>query len=247
MKHLNTPGIIGHRCAGYLAPENTLAAVYTAIRMGLDGIECDIQATSDGELILFHDTTLNRTTDRDGTLAEYSLEEIRTLDAGSWFDYIYAWEQVPTLREALDLIDGRLTAFLELKMPSSVDRTADIIQESRAGSWCTIISFSEYVLAQCAKRIPDVPRAILIHPETPPDPVELINHITSIPADMVGLSPRWLDSDLTGKVKQAGIRIMTGPVDTGEQCRESFPTGPDYILTNQPDIVLDYVRDQASA
>ncbi|MEE2708041.1 MAG: glycerophosphodiester phosphodiesterase [Gemmatimonadota bacterium] len=240
-------GIVGHRGAGKLAPENTLAAIYTALRMGLDGIECDIQVTSDGEPVLLHDTTLNRTTDGFGQIVDHSVDDLQSLDAGGWYHYIYKGEKIPTLREALELIDGRLTVFLEIKTPSGVEPTADIMQEFRAETWCMIVSSAENVLAQCAKRIPDAPRTILVHPEAPPDPAELIGHMTSIPAGIVGLSPRWLEPDLMDKIRQAGFRVVTGPVDTRDQCDEVFSLLPDYILTNRPDVVGVRLDDQASA
>ena len=241
------PSIVGHRGAGKLAPENTLAAIYTALRMGLDGIECDIQVTSDGEPVLLHDTTLNRTTDGFGQMVDYSVDDLQSLDAGAWYHYIYKGEKIPTLREALELIDGRLTVFLEIKTPFGVEPTAGIIQEFRAESWCMIVSSAENVLAQCAKRIPDAPRTILVHPDAPPDPAGLIGHMTSIPAEMVGLSPRWLEPDLIDKIRQAGFRVMTGPVDTRDQCDEAFSLLPDYILTNRPDVVEARLDDQTPA
>ncbi len=241
------PGIVGHRGAGKLAPENTLAAIYTALRMGLDGIECDIQVTSDGEPIMLHDTTLNRTTDGFGLTVDHTVDDLLSLDAGGWFHYIYRGEKIPTLREALELIDGRLTVFLEIKTPSGIEPVADVIQEFRAESWCVIISSEENVLAQCAKRIPKARRTILVHPDNPPDPPELVGYMKSIPAEIVGLSPRWLEPDLINKIRQAGCRLMTGPLDTRDQCDEALLLLPDYILTNRPDVVEDWLADQASA
>lgn len=244
---MNSPGIVGHRGAGNLAPENTLAAIYTAIRMGLTAIECDVQATADGALVLFHDSSIERTTDGSGLLADTSLDELKSLDAGLWFDYLYRGEPVATFQEALELIDGRLSVFVELKQPSTVDRTADIIERCRSESWCRIISYSEYVLAQSASRIPQVPRTFLINPESAPDPLEVIEHLHAIPADMVGIPLRWAETDLTMKIRQAGFKVITGPVDTVGHCQQIGAAQPDFLLTNEPGSVISYFRDQDSA
>jgi glycerophosphoryl diester phosphodiesterase len=244
---MNRPGIVGHRGAGNLAPENTLAAVYTAIRMGLTAIECDVQATADGELVLFHDTSIERTTDGSGLLADTALDDLKLLDAGVWFDYLYRGEHVATFQDALELIDGRLTVFVELKQPSTVDRTADIVERCRGESWCRIISYSEYVLAQSARRLPQVPRTFLINPESAPDPLEVIEHLTAIPADMVGVPLRWLETDLVAKIRQAGFQVITGPVDTVGHCQQTTEAQPDFLLTNEPGNVISYFDDQDSA
>lgn len=126
--------LIAHRGASAYAPEHTLAAYRLAIEQGADYVEQDLQETRDEVLVCLHDPTLERTTnveevfpDRgrdagDGTgktwpVRDYSLAEIKQLDAGSWFDPKFAGEQVPTFQEAIDLLRGRAGLFPELKAP----------------------------------------------------------------------------------------------------------------------------------
>ena len=99
--------IIAHKGASGIAPENTIAAIQLALDMGVDMIEIDVRNTHDEEIVVIHDATLDRTTNGTGLVHDYTLEEIRELDAGSWFgDARYAGEKVPTLKEVLDLVDG---------------------------------------------------------------------------------------------------------------------------------------------
>lgn len=96
------PAIIAHRGASSAAPENTLAAFRRAADEGAAWIECDVKLTADGRPIIFHDDTLDRTTDGGGVVDDYTLDVIGALDAGGWFSPEFRGEPVPTLEEMLD-------------------------------------------------------------------------------------------------------------------------------------------------
>ncbi|WP_059104056.1 glycerophosphodiester phosphodiesterase [Shouchella shacheensis] len=108
---------IAHRGASGHAPENTIAAFDKAVDMNADYFEVDVQMTKDGQLVLIHDTTVDRTTDRTGSVSDFTLEEIRQLDAGSWFGEAFAGEKIPTLEETLDRYRGKIGVLIELKNP----------------------------------------------------------------------------------------------------------------------------------
>lgn len=114
---LNAPDIIAHRGASLKAPENTLSAIQQAIDDEAEGVEIDIQLTRDDVLVLMHDYTTARTTDDSVSryLNDLTYEELKSLDAGAWFAPEFAGEQVPTLEEALLLIDGQIDVYIELK------------------------------------------------------------------------------------------------------------------------------------
>jgi glycerophosphoryl diester phosphodiesterase len=128
--------LVAHRGASAYAPEHTIAAYRLAIEMGADFVEQDLAVTKDGVLICLHDASLERTTNveelfpgrvstqtiegktRKAWLAnDFTLAEIKTLDAGSWFDKRFAGERVPTFDEAIALIRGKAGIFPELKTP----------------------------------------------------------------------------------------------------------------------------------
>src|SRR5208282_360917 len=94
--------LIAHRGASGHAPENTLAAFRKAVALGVTFIETDLQVTRDTHLVAIHDDTVNRTTNGHGAVHSLSLDEIRKLDAGSWFGSEFAGERVPTIEELLD-------------------------------------------------------------------------------------------------------------------------------------------------
>ena len=107
------PAVVGHRGAGDLKPENTLAAFNRAIELELDAVELDVRLTRDGHLVLLHDERLDRTTGGNGPLAEHDLRELMSLDAGGG-------QPPPTLSVALDLLGGSdLAIQIELKGPGT--------------------------------------------------------------------------------------------------------------------------------
>src|SRR5262245_39488132 len=129
--------LVAHRGASAYAPEHTLAAYQLALDQGADFVEQDLALTKDGVLICLHDTTLERTTnvedvfpdrfveDRSGPspvrrwpVYEFTLAEIKKLDAGSWFDHKFAGARIVTFQEAIDLVKGKAGLFPEIKDPA---------------------------------------------------------------------------------------------------------------------------------
>ncbi len=96
--------ILAHRGASAYAPENTMAAFKKAIEMNADGIELDVHLSKDGYIVIIHDERVDRTTDGKGEVKDFSLDELKKLDAGSWFSDEYKGEKIPTLEELLSLI-----------------------------------------------------------------------------------------------------------------------------------------------
>ena len=114
--------ILAHRGASGTAPENTIAAFKKALIDGCDGFEFDVQQTKDGKIVVFHDWTLERTSNGQGHLRDYTLEELKKLDVGSWFSDEFKGEQIPTLEETLDIIPDDKLINIELKEEHSVER-----------------------------------------------------------------------------------------------------------------------------
>lgn len=121
--------VIGHRGAAGLVPENTFAGFEVALKLGVDGIETDIQRTKDGKLVLFHDDRIDRTTNGTGMLEEISWEELQKLDAGSWFNMKYAGERVPLLIDVLERYGNRTSFDLEIKKVGIEDEVLAIVEQ----------------------------------------------------------------------------------------------------------------------
>ena len=116
-----TPEIIAHRGASYLAPENTLAAFRKARELGADGVEMDVQQTSDKKLVIHHDYIIDFHTDMAGQIYDMSEGELKELDFGSWKDISYKDERIATLHEALELCKEMEGIQVQLEMKATID------------------------------------------------------------------------------------------------------------------------------
>jgi glycerophosphoryl diester phosphodiesterase len=109
------PLVIGHRGAAGEAPENTLASFQMAILQGAGGIELDVHLSKDGDIVICHDATIDRTTDGSGVIHEMTTSEIKRCDAGSWFSKVFQGQQIPLLSEVFDLVPEDVLINVEIK------------------------------------------------------------------------------------------------------------------------------------
>ena len=136
--------MIAHRGASGSAPENTLAAFRRAAALGADMIELDVQLTRDGEVVVIHDWTLERTTSGSGPVGACSLAELRRLDAGAWFGPAFAGERVPTLGEVLGAV--ALPVNVELKPAGDDGLEAHALTVVAAAGAAQRVVFSSFAL-----------------------------------------------------------------------------------------------------
>ncbi len=166
---LDLPDVIGHRGAAGHAPENTLAGIRRAGALGIGWVEFDAKLTADGRCILFHDETLDRTTDGAGRVAASTAAEIERLDAGSWFGAEFAGERVPELAQALETVRALgLRPDIEIKScPGRETETARAVIAEAQARWPKdapaplITSFKPECVAVARDAAPDWPRGIL--------------------------------------------------------------------------------------
>lgn len=142
--------VMAHRGASTEAPENTMAAFQKAIDDMADYIELDVQLTNNGEVIVMHDSNAYRTTGVDANIVNMTYKEVKTLDAGSWFSDEYVGENVPSLKEVLELTQGKIKLNIELKPADNgtalAKNTVRIIEKYNMVNDCVITSFSESAL-----------------------------------------------------------------------------------------------------
>ncbi len=129
--HLKSVRTVGHRGNKLHAPENTLASVNEAIEAGSSMVEIDLNISRDGEVVLMHDDTIDRTTNGAGKPEDHTAAELGRLDAGSWKHARYAGEKVPTLAETIELVDGRAVLMLDLKRSGLGRPLAKTIEETK--------------------------------------------------------------------------------------------------------------------
>ncbi|MGI9386729.1 MAG: glycerophosphodiester phosphodiesterase [Methyloligellaceae bacterium] len=163
--------VIGHRGAAGSAPENTLAAIKEALKQGVDAIEVDLHQSADGVVVAIHDDTVDRTTDGKGKVADLTIEQLKELDAGGWFDAKFAGEQIPTLEEVLRAVPDKTVLILEVKEGSEtypgIERR--IIDGVRQAERTNVIlkSFSIEVLKTFERIAPDYVRLYVFNAHIP--------------------------------------------------------------------------------
>jgi glycerophosphoryl diester phosphodiesterase len=236
-----------HRGESGIAPENTAAAFELAIAAGADYIETDLQLSADGELVIIHDVRLVRTTDAAQVfpdrapwrVQDFTLAELKTLDAGSWYDAQFAGQRILTLDELLDLVDGRTGLNLELKSPAvnpglaekvaaGLRRHPGRIRQAKQGQRLIVTSFDERALRDINEQLPDV-RVALVGYDVP-----TTEKLSELAAWVDSFNPdyRRLQPDGATRVIEAGIDLVPWTVDAPEHWQRVIDFGADGVITN---------------
>ncbi len=127
---LARPVVFAHRGAKKYAPENTLASFQKALEMRAQALELDITLSKDGEVVVIHDDTVDRTTNGKGAVTDLDLADIKKLDAGAWFSKEFAGERIPTLSEVLNLVQDK--ALINIEIKNAGKRNAELVEKAAA-------------------------------------------------------------------------------------------------------------------
>lgn len=237
--------IIAHRGASNWAPENTLAAFQRACALGADGIELDVTLTRDGVPVVIHDDTVDRTTNGKGAVAQMTLEEIRSLDAGSWCSAEFHGEKIPTLAEVLQAIGQCGFVDIELKgtkLKADGLEAAAIRAVESAGMQERIIlsSFNPIRLWRAARLNPDIERGLLY---TDSLPIYLRRAWFRPLARPAALHPihRMVTPGYVRWAREMGYKINTWTVDDPTEMKRLIGLGVDAIITKRPDILRQII------
>ena len=163
---LSYPIIFAHRGASTHAPENTLASFELALSQGADAIELDARLSADGEVVVVHDPTVDRTTNGHGRVAQLSLTELRTLDAGSFFSEKYRGQKIPLLEEVFETMGKKMFINVELKNYAAphaplVEKVCELIKKHGMEKRIIFSSFLASNLKKAKRLLPEVPRGLL--------------------------------------------------------------------------------------
>jgi len=230
---------VAHRGASGHAPENTMTAFEKAFEMKADYIEIDVQMTKDGELVAIHDTTVDRTTDGTGQVGDFTLEEMRELDAGSWFSEEYAGEKVPTFEEILDASRGKIGILIELKSPELYpgieEKVAEALKERNLhrpnNEKIVIQSFNHDSVKKSKELLPNMSHAVLAGPSwenvTDEQLAEFATYSGYFNPNMNIVTP-----ELVERVHEAGMKIYPYTSRSQEQAFRLFDLGVDGIVTD---------------
>ncbi|KON85439.1 glycerophosphodiester phosphodiesterase [Sporosarcina globispora] len=234
---------IAHRGATGYAPENTIAGFDLAVDMKADYIEIDVQRSKDGELVVIHDTTVDRTTDGTGKVGDLTFDYLRSLDAGSWKGEQFAGESIPTFEEILDRYHGKVGILIELKAPELYPgmekQVADALKarnlDNPQNEKIIIQSFNFESMKKMDQLLPKVPIGVLTSNRADTT-AEALQEFSAY-ADWFNPSYGIVTEELVNQVHSHGMQIGSWTVRSQEAADFLFEMKVDAIITDYPDYV----------
>jgi glycerophosphoryl diester phosphodiesterase len=241
--------VVAHRGFSGVAPENTLAAFKRAIDLGVDMIELDVHLSKDGQVVVIHDDTLNRTTNGKGKVAHHTLNELKQLDAGSWFGKQFSGEKIPMLKEVLELTRGRMLLNIELKigdqgqytMMDLADRSFKEVEKAGMLNQVVFSSFDPSAIDRIIGKSPKIPVA-LIYNQSWTFPQEVTGG-RSIP--ILSCSGKVLTQANISNTHQRGMKVIVWTLNTEEHMQYFLSTGVDGIITDYPDRLIKILQKRS--
>jgi glycerophosphoryl diester phosphodiesterase len=235
---MNYPRIIAHRCGGALAPENTLAGLRVAARLGCHGVEFDAMLSSDGVPVLIHDETLERTTSGSGQVADARSTQLLRLDAGGRHHRAFAGEPLPSLDETLLLCaELGLWANVEIKPGAGQEvETGRVVARHAATAKCALLlsSFSEAALRSAADAAPQLSRALLVDAI----PADWRERMAAVEALALHASMRNLTADTLRAVRGLGVPLACYTVNCRDDAERLLAGGVCAVFSDRPDLWL---------
>jgi glycerophosphoryl diester phosphodiesterase len=238
------PFIVAHRGASHDAPENTLPAFQLAWKQGADAIEGDFHLTRDGRIVCIHDHDTARVTGSKRIVKESTLEELRALDAGTWFKPEFKGTRLPTFAEVAATVPAGRKFYIEVKCgPEIVPALLrGIVESGLDASQIVVISFNAKVIRELKKQAPGFKACWLssFEKSSPLDPgtAEVLATLRDIKAD--GFSSKAderLDPGYIDAIRAAGFEYHCWTVDDPELARRFLGLGAESITTNRPEFL----------
>jgi glycerophosphoryl diester phosphodiesterase len=233
--------VTAHRGASIDAPENTIASILAAAGIA-DYTEMDARLTSDGELVLMHDSTIDRTTDGSGAVSSKSLAELQALDAGSWFSPSYAGEQVPTLTEAMNAaLSVGVAPLVERKAGSASDYHNEFTSEGFSTNDFAVISFDWNFLnaldtLNSSYQLGALGSGSLTQ--------SVVDNAIADGADFISWRSSDIDQTKVDLVQSNGLGIQVWTVNNAGRMQQLLDYGVDYITTDNPSLLSSLIADR---
>jgi glycerophosphoryl diester phosphodiesterase len=233
--------MIGHRGARFEAPENTVPGFHYAIDLGVSAVEFDIRMTKDGQLVVIHDATVDRTTNGEGDVSSFTLAELQALDARATFP---EWPEpcvVPTFGEVLDVVQVLPELLIELKgdTPARLDRivpaTIDEIVRRDIIDRVTLTSFDPYALEVARRTAPAIRRGYIGKWDTR----EFLDTAVRLDCAQIDANHTSADRGLVMKAKSLGMRVVAWPTNSQEDLDSVLTLEPDLFCTDAPTLLTE--------
>lgn len=236
--------VYAHRGASGSAPENTMAAFKKAVEMGSHGIECDVQMTKDGRLVICHDEQLDRTTNSKGLIKDKTFEELKSLDAGSWFGKGYEGQRIPLLEELLDLVK-KSGIYINIELKNGIvlyegmeELVISMVKDFGLQDKTILSSFNHYSLFEVKQKHPEIFTGAL-YMEGLYHPWE---YLKSISCDCAHPFYMAIKPEIAKGLIEQGYSINTFTVDDPNTAAMLIKAGVEGIITNHPERILEIIK-----
>jgi glycerophosphoryl diester phosphodiesterase len=245
------PLVIAHRGDSARRPENTLASFASALEIGAEIVEFDVHLTRDGEVVVIHDPTVDRTTDGTGRVADLTLAELRRLSAGypSRFGDEYRGERIPTLSEVLGLIRDRAIGMIEIKYDAvTADAEGGIeahtlaeVRKAGMEKQVALISFSRTALVRCRQFASAIPRGHLFHRA---EVADVLAGAREVATELVLPEKGMLSLELRDRAREAGLKVATWVIDDPAELSALSHFDLYGIGSNRPGEMMEALRGE---
>lgn len=230
------PAVIAHRGASGSCPENTLAAFRRAAALGAPMVELDVQLTRDGEVVVIHDVTLERTTDGHGRVCDRTLAEIARLDAGGWFGPAFRGERVPTLAQVLAAV--ALAVNVELKPHGEErleQRALDVAEAAGALGRVVFSSFDPTSLVRLRQASAAAEVAVLVGDGPLPEALRLAERVV---ARALHLRNDRVTPPALAMIAPTGLPVRAWTVNDAAEFHRLATAGVIGVFTDHPERFL---------
>ena len=243
----NYPSVLAHRGGGILAPENTMAALRCAVAHGFHAVEFDVMSVRGDGLVLMHDCVLGRTVAGEGRVADFTLDELVAMDAGTWHSPEFRSEPVARFADAAHFcLAHGLWMNAEIKpAPDTDSRTGYLVGEACSrlpASSVLLSSFSIEALLAAQAVAPEVPRAWLVDVV----PADWASTLRLLRASALHANAQYLTERQAVTVKDAGYGLFCYTVNEPDQARALRAIGVDAICTDRLDLIGAHFFDDAA-
>jgi glycerophosphoryl diester phosphodiesterase len=244
---MRKPWIIAHRGASGHAPENTMAAFERAVQLGAGFIETDLHLTRDAQFVAIHDATLERTTNGRGAVRDFTLKELRRLDAGKWFDRDYIGQRIPNLDEILEFArKNDVIFYLEVKYDAAWGMHHSLVaalEKAENAARTIVISFDQTTLAALRR----VDASIMMGFLADEPGTDCVKDTLELGARQLCPKASLVTQELVERAHGADLQVATWTVDEVEEMRRAIVAGVDGIMTNFPDRLRALIEDMHDA
>lgn len=233
--------VTAHRGYSKAYPENTIPACIGAVEIGADCIEIDVQQTKDGQIILMHDSNLKRTTGVDANVWETTYEELRYLDAGSWFDVKFKETTIPTLDEVLSYTKGKIWVNIELKPTGNeVDFEKSVLEIIEKHN-CEKMVYVSSMKYECLEKVKELnPKIQTVYITS----VSFGNYTELEAADAYSIEASMLTKKFINKAHNDGKEILVWTVNTEDSMEEVLKYDIDGLITDKPGLAIEMIYDK---